>query len=221
MKRVVALLLLLAAGCKSHTVIHRHETAPVATRTAALTADAAVVLLGRPAGAGGQTDHDFVACVGDHLAAAPATPRVIAETEFVDALYPWFETATAPTSVEMLEPLFRVTAVRDRIEAMNVRYLVWIEGRTETVDSRGGVTCAAGPGGAGCFGLKSWDDEAAYEARLWSVDERESGGRISTRTTGTSYVPAVIVPLPLLARVKSAACDSMADQLQSFLSPPR
>ena len=200
-------------------MIDRHEVAPTATRIEALPADAAVVLLGRPAGAGGQTDHEFVACVGKHLAAARASPRVIAETEFVDALYPWFERATAPTSVEMLEPLFRVGAVRERIESMNVRYLVWIEGRTETVDSRGAVTCAAGPGGAGCFGLKSWDDEAAYEARLWSVDERAASGRVSTRTTGTSWVPAVIVPLPLLARVKSAACDSMAEQLQSFLLP--
>ncbi|MGR8918484.1 MAG: hypothetical protein ACU85V_02605 [Gammaproteobacteria bacterium] len=218
MKHTAALLVLAAllAGCRSHTVVDRHQLAPLA----AAPGDA-LALLGRSRGLAGHPDADFVACVTRELAARAPGLEVIGEREFVDALYPWFEAATAPSDVAMLKPLLENAGVRRRFDELGVKYLVWIQGRTETVDEGGAITCAAGPGGGGCFGFKSWEDEADYEAALWRVDDQAHAGKISTRTHGTSYIPAVIVPLPLLARVKDAACDSMAAQIGGYLDSTR
>ena len=207
-------LCVLLCACKSHTTIDRHSISPVVPDR-----DSAVVLLGRVASLSGSPDRDFVTCVGKAMQRRHPGLRVINEQAFVDAMYPWFETHTAPTDVSMLEPLFENAALRQRFDELNVDYLVWIQGRTETVDRAGSISCAVSPAGGGCFGFATWDDEADYEAAMWQVEERSSAGRIGARTTGTSYIPAVFLPIPLLARVKDAACDSMAGQLATYFAP--
>ncbi|MGB1885063.1 MAG: hypothetical protein ACPHUF_14255 [Gammaproteobacteria bacterium] len=213
----IMVVVLALSACRSQTIVDRHTA--VAAPPLAADGDS-IVVLGRARGLAGPSDRDFVTCVGDKLAHHLPELNVIAEQAFLDAMYPWFETATAPSQVSQLGALFKNEAVRNRFEEKGIRYISWITGRTETVDSAGSISCAAGPGGAGCFGFKSWDDEADYEAALWAVDIKESAAMIATRTTGTSYVPALILPLPLLARVKSAACASMAEQLAQALTAP-
>ena len=204
---------ILLGACKSRTIVDRHTTT---TMPLAKSGDA-VVVLGRTHGLGGPADKDFVECVSLALEKRLPALAIIAEDAFVDTMYPWFETSTAPTHVSQLNALFENEAVRARFDEKRIQYLIWITGRTETVSTSGSVTCAVGPGGGGCFGMKSWDDEADYEAALWQVDTKQAAAMIATRTSGTSYVPALILPLPLLARVKDAACGSMAGQLASAL----
>ena len=217
MFRFIPLIVICIAlyGCKSHTVIDKHEQMPMSIESGD-----SVVLLGRSTRLAESGDHDFVSCVGDLLETRNNSLDVIRETEFVDAMYPWFESTTAPTDVTMLSRLFENEAVRNRFEELAIKYLIWIEGRTETLNSVGGVTCSIGLGGGGCFGFKSWDDEADYVAAVWDMDEKADAGRIGTRTNGTSYVPAIIVPVPLLARVKHTACDAMAAQIAEYLVVP-
>ena len=215
MRTVFALfgvLVVVVTACKSHTVIDTHR------RSAAhMTAGDAVVILSRGQPAGQVPDHDFVTCVGNALGRQKSTLSIIGEQEFVDALYPWFETTTAPSDVALLESLFENEAVTRKMSAMSVKYLVWISGSTERLDERGSVSCTVGPGGGGCFGLKIWEDEAEYEASVWDLDDKVDTGKIGTRTSGTSYLPAVIIPVPLLARVKTTACDEMANQIAKYL----
>ena len=44
----------------------------------------------------------------------------------------------------------------------------------------------------------------------------ENIGRVSTDASGTSYMPALIVPVPIIARVQMQACGGMANQLKQF-----
>ena len=73
------------------------------------------------------------------------------------------------------------------------------------------------PGGGGCFGFLSWENDSSYEATVWDVESGKSVGRVSSDAVGTSYMPAVILPVPIIAPVRSAACDTMSEQLKSFL----
>ncbi len=203
---------LMSVGCKSHTVIEHRQDAPVTISDAD-----ALVVLARRTGIGRETEQDFVACLGRELAANAGANSVISEQAFVDAMYPWFEASTAPREIEALNTLLARRVVLDRLEQLKVRYLLWIEGTTQTVDRTGSISCAVGPGGGGCFGFKSWDDEAHYEAAIWDLQELAVSAQVASDTRGTSYVPAVFVPIPLLARVKHAACDRMATQLASFM----
>jgi hypothetical protein len=206
-------LLALGAGCKSTTVIDEHRV----TDTHIVSGES-IVVLGRRSNSEHETEEDFIRCVGDNLAKGGNPINVVPERQFVDSMYPYFEASTAPTDVKNLDKLVQIPEIRDKLQQFGVRYFVWIDGFTETVDKKGSISCAIGPGGGGCFGFATWDDAAEYEASIWDFRDLALSGKISTETQGTSYMPAIFIPVPLLARVQSNACQSMAEQLRSFLN---
>ena len=100
---------------------------------------------------------------------------------------------------------------------MGVRYIVWLDGDTSRVTQGGSLSCAAGPGGGGCFGFAWWQDAAAYEASIWDLDDSEAAGTVTADFNGTSFLPALVVPIPLIARTQSRACSGLAKQLKLFI----
>lgn len=204
----------LLSGCRTTTTVDEYRVTAATT----MSTDEALVVLGRRHEMDKDTERDFVKCVGESLARPGKQLRVIPESEFVDALYPWFEVSTAPMDVANLDKLMQNAAVAAKFDEFGIRYFIWIDGFTETTGSSGSVSCVVGPGGGGCLGFKSWDDEANYEASIWDLKDASVSGKINTETSGTSYVPAVIIPIPLLARVKATACSAMADQLHGFIA---
>jgi len=207
-------VLVLLGACKSSTVIDEYRETPKAR---IIGSDDTVVVLGRRHRSTQETEVDFISCVGSTLGQGVGAISVIPEQEFVDSMYPHFETSTMPMNVKNLGRMVRNPFIAQKFSDFRIRYFVWVEGFTERTDSSGSVTCAVGPGGGGCFGYASWDDEANYEASIWDFENLELSGRISAETKGTSYMPAVVIPIPLLARVQASACKSMADQIKSFL----
>jgi len=199
-------LILTASGCGSVTLV---DEVPM-NISGPLGSAESVVILRKNRRAASRTEQDFVNCVADSLESADYGIQVIPEQHFVDALYPHFEISTAPTEVQALEALQQHPAAADRLSELGARYIVWIHGTTETVDSGGTLSCAIGPGGGGCLGVASWTDHGTYKADFWDVRALADGGTIDLKSTGTSYITGLVVPVPLLARVKSNACDSMA-----------
>jgi hypothetical protein len=198
----------LAAGCTTTRVDEtRVESATVGSGEK-------VVVLGRRHSSDYETEPDFVRCVGRGVQATGAA--VIPELEFMNSFYPWFEPRTAPMSLKRFHALMQIPPVAARIRETGLRYIVWVDGRTETVDKAGSLSCAIGPGGAGCIGFGTWDDESHYEASVWDLQQSQSIATISAESAGTSYMPAVIVPVPLIARVQAAACDGLSAQLQKL-----
>lgn len=180
--------------------------------------DASVVILGRRHAADYETEPDFISCVGDHISSRDDSISVVGEIEFLNALYPWFEPRTAPLRPEDLERLLQHKDVAQKFATLQTQYMIWIDGSTVRNDSAGSMTCGIGPGGAGCFGFGTWSNDATYEATIWDFSNRAEVGRISTTASGQSYMPAVVVPIPIIAPVQGTACDSIGDQLLEFLS---
>lgn len=176
-----------------------------------------IVILGRRQGSSYDTASGFVECVGDRMANGRDGLRVIPEQEFVDALFPWFEPRTAPMRSDDLRQLMNQSMVTEKINDYGIRYIVWLDGQTETVSQMGTMSCTIGPYGGGCFGFGTWEDDSNFEARIWDVSSFESVGTISADANGQSYLPAVVVPIPLLARVEANACSSLASQLKQFV----
>ena len=207
--------LVLLTGCKSTTVIDEYRE----VSTTAISRGESIVVLGRRHSAGYETEDDFISCVGRSLGQGQSDINVIPEQDFVDSLYPHFETGTAPMDINTLGQLAKRTpAIAAIFNDLNLHYLVWIDGATERTDSSGSVSCAVGPGGGGCFGFAYWKDEANYEASVWDFKELVLSGKINAETKGTSYMPAVVIPIPMLARVQENACKSLANQLRTFFS---
>jgi hypothetical protein len=200
-------------GCVTATVQEIRESAT------GLEASDSVVVLGRRGRPGiGETELDFISCVSEHLGSGSDKVNVIDEEAFADALFPWFEPRTAPANTSDLPELLAVPALADRLNELGLRYLVWIRGATKRTDSAGTLTCSVSPAGAGCFGFLTWEKDSSYEASVWDVKNGTSAGKLSSDAVGTSYMPALIVPLPFIAPVRSSACSGLADQLRSFLT---
>lgn len=177
-----------------------------------------IVLLGRRQGSNYETEEGFVQCVGEKISNGRNSISVVPEQEFVDAMFPWFEPRTAPMQSGDLEELMNEPAVTEQINEFGVRYIVWLDGQTETSNRAGSISCTIGPGGGGCFGFGTWEDDSHYEARIWDVNSFNNVGTISADASGQSYLPAVVVPIPLLARVEANACSSLAGQLRQFVN---
>ncbi len=180
--------------------------------------DAVVVLGKSQQTAGHETEIEYIGCVGRSLLRADTPFQVISQNDFKDMTFPWFEPRFAPREVSEFSALIEEPMLRQRMESLSVRYIVWIEGTTENTGSGGGMTCAASPAGAGCFGFVRWDKSSQYEASIWDVRNNTTVGKISAQASGTSFMPAVIVPVPMIAPVQSNACNQMADQIGEFLA---
>lgn len=211
--KVVLILFVLIAtsACTSSRIdVARHSERHIS-------GDEGIVILARQRDGGQDTEESFMECVTEEVADQSESIRVFPEQEFVDSLFPWFEARTAPTTLEALPALLSRPGVRARLENIGVRYLVWISGNSERVDGGGGMSCAVGPGGGGCFGFVWWDTASDYEAAIWDLKQGESVGAVSADASGMSYVPALIIPVPMIARTQAAACKGLAEQLTEFL----
>ena len=178
----------------------------------------AIVIMGKSYHLGNETEAKYIQCVEDAMAQGREGLRVIPRNEFVDLLFPWFEPRTAPAETKNLAKLMARPGVAEKIAEQNIRYIVWLAGDTEKVAGGGSMSCAAGPGGGGCFGFAWWQKDADYDASVWDLDGLESAGTVSTDVSGKSFMPALIIPLPFIARTQAKACRTLADQLHSFIT---
>ena len=178
-----------------------------------------VVVLGRRHSSNYETEPDLISCIADVLEDNNDLIQVIPETQFVDDLYPWLEPRIAPLKVKDMPRILNQPHVQAAFEKHRIRYLIWVDGKTETTSSGGSIGCSIGAGGAGCFGFGTWEKESDYVANLWDFDRLESMGEISADASGTSYMPAIIIPIPIIAQVQKNACKAVGLQLRNFLLP--
>jgi len=209
-----ALLLLagILASCTSTTVdeFRQGETG--------IESGESIVILGRRQASDYETRSEFVECVGERVARGDNAIRVVPEQEFIDAMFPWFEPRTAPLRTRDLEQLMAEDVVARKMDEFAVRYIIWVDGFTETSGRSGSISCTIGPGGGGCFGFGTWEDDANFDARVWDVGSLTNVGTINADATGQSYLPALVIPIPLIARVEANACSRLAAQLKEFVN---
>ena len=179
-------------------------------------ADSIVILARRHQNAS-ETEASFTECIEARLSEEGTQLKVHPQKAFVDALFPWFEPGTAPVTTDAIPKLLANPGVLSQIERTGVRYVVWLDGSTQRIDSGGTMSCAVSPAGGGCLGFGWWDDAADYEATIWDLRTASTTGMVSADVNGTSYMPALVVPIPLIARTQAAACKGLAKQLSQFL----
>jgi hypothetical protein len=183
-----------------------------------ITKEEAIVILAKPQIEGAGAEDGFMDCVSDQLADGKQAIRVHGNDEFVDQMFPWFEPGTAPAKPEAVATLLARPGVGEKVASTGVRYVVWLDGQTVKTDGGGSIACGAAPGAAGCLGFGWWEKESDYEATVWDLKQAKSAGSVETNVTGTSAIVGAVVPLPFIARVQSAACNRLADQLRLFFN---
>ncbi|MBU2676100.1 MAG: hypothetical protein KJP16_03380 [Gammaproteobacteria bacterium] len=205
------LLTVCLVGCVTSRVEDAREN------VTGLNAGDSVVIMAKSYHQGNATESKYITCIEDALGRGSQGLRVIPRQQFVDSLFPWFEPRTAPAETKGLTKLMERPGVSKIVNDLGVRYIVWLDGDTETVAQGGSLSCAAGPGGGGCFGFAWWQKDADYEAAVWDLEGYESAGTVTADVSGTSFLPALVVPIPLIARTQAAACKGLAQQLRAFI----
>lgn len=203
---------IMVSGCVTATVQQVRQT------ETAMTAEDSIVVIGRRnRPSQGEAELDFIDCVSRNMSSGGNGVQVISENQFMDALFPWFEPRTAPLNTNDLPALLRQPILAQRIREIGLKYLVWLDGRTKRTSQGGSMSCTITPGGGGCFGFLTWENDSSYEASIWDAHTARTAGRVSSDAAGTSYVPALVIPIPLIARVQTSACVSLAEQLKTFI----
>lgn len=207
---IVAIIMLFGNGCTTVNVDHvKHQSTE-------LKSGEYVVIIGRRSSSEYETEPELVSCIGNVLKAGDNPLNVVDEKTFSNQLYPWFEPRTAPTQINSLRRLLNYQRVADAFNQFNVHYIIWVDGNTEKTRSSGTMNCGLSAGGAACFGFGTWDKSSKYEATIWDYKEQKIIGQVSSTADGTSYMPAIVVPIPLIAQVQKEACKGMAQQLRQF-----
>lgn len=176
-----------------------------------------VVVMAKSYHQGNETETDYIRCIEKALGRGSGALNVVPNQQFVDNLFPWFEPRTAPADTKGLAQLMERPGIPEAVRDMGVRYIVWLDGDTSRVTQGGSLSCAAGPGGGGCFGFAWWTDAADYEASIWDLGDSAAVGTVTVDYSGTSFLPALVVPIPLIARTQSKACSGLAKQLKLFI----
>ena len=211
-QRISAALLAIAlGGCITARIEDAREQAT------GLNEGESIVVMAKSYHQGNETEADYIRCIEDTMGRGSKGLNIIPNQQFVDALFPWFEPRTAPADTKGLVQLMERPGVPEAVKAMGVRYIVWLDGDTEQVASGGSLSCAAGPGGGGCFGFAWWQNDADYVASVWDLQGYETAGTVTADYSGTSFLPAIVVPIPLIARTQSRACKGLATQLKAFI----
>ena len=183
-----------------------------------LSSQESIVILSRKHKTSGETESDFVSCVSGKTGGGNDALSVMSEREFMDELFPWFEPRTAPLNMKDLTDVISRPLISARIRDIGVRYLVWVEGTTVRSEESGALQCTVVSGGIpACFGFLSWESGSDYEASVWDINRGINVGKLSSEASGTSIVPALVVPIPFIARVQNQACISLAEQLKTFI----
>ncbi len=211
-KHLIAIVAALStSGCVTATVTD------VRQNTTGINEGESIVIMAKSYHLGNETEAKYISCIENALSRGSKGLNVIPTAEFVDSLFPWFEPRTAPAETKGLAKLMERPGVAEKIAEQGIRYIVWLDGDTERVAGGGSLSCAAGPGGAGCFGFAWWQNDADYEASIWDLQGLESVGTVSADVSGTSFMPALVIPLPFIARTQAKACKTLARQLHKFI----
>jgi hypothetical protein len=166
---------------------------------------------------GNATEDSFLDCVTEELADGSPKVNVMDRGDFQDAFYPWFEPRTVPQEAAALPKLLERPGIGPRLQQSGVRYVVWVSGGTERSAEGGGMSCAASTVGGGCFGLLWWENDGNYRATIWDLERAADAGGVTSAAHGTSMVPALIIPLPFIARTQTAACKNLATELRNLM----
>jgi len=148
-----------------------------------------------------------------------ASGKIMDAAAFQDALFPWFEPAQAPRTLDELNNLISRPEIRERIFSLKVRYLISMAVSTES-DGFPGFVCGAGYGGAGCLGLGWENEDFAMYAIVWDLKTGNEAGELTASSAGKSLAIGVGIPIIFTAYTEEDACEALAVALGKVLERP-
>jgi len=219
MKRLVLQAIVMAfvlAGCQVTTANRQAPTVQETRQSSAgdlLPGESVTVV--RVASSVGD---NIVECVGKTIGQSDADIDVVPPKEFRNGMFPWFEPATTPITVDGLAKLIKRTVVKQRIEAFGVRYVVAIGGEsTERTSTWGGATGTMGVGAV--LGGVSTTKSTRLAAVILDLKQARPVSNVTASAKGGSGIGLlIIIPYAVATRDPDAVtCQAVATRVVAFL----
>ena len=160
---------------------------------------------------------DIDRCLTQHLLKAVPQFTLLRHETVQDMLYPLMEPGTQPENEHDFAALLRREDVRLRLADKGVRFLVAFSGSTRSEDWQGGIFCGGGYGGGGCLGFSWADKETALDAVLWDLADIDSPELAQASESGTSIMPAFLLPIPIPASTQAGACRELGQRISTII----
>jgi hypothetical protein len=199
------------------------------TKSLALTTGETIVVLN--AESTSKDDAWPAGCVRDAIESADTNIHFMTPEVFRDATFPWFESNEVEPAIAELK---KMPSLIKAIEQIGVRYIVSVGGQTPPTESDGWAAsgqgagfyigkhglflCGAGPGGVGCFGFLAWQRTSDVSATVWDFKRGIPAAALAAKVTGASAIPALVIPVPLIAPTETAACRELGHQIARFVT---
>jgi hypothetical protein len=153
----------------------------------------------------------------------------MAPQAFRDATFPWFETHDVGEGIAELRDM---PSLARAIEQIGVRYIISAGGQTTGTpeeDGRGGAGPSGGvligkhgfmlcSAGAGCLGFLAWQRTSDVSATVWDLKRSILAAGIAAKVSGTSMMPAMMLPVPLIPPTETAVCKELGRHLARFIA---
>ncbi|HJS91800.1 MAG TPA: hypothetical protein VJ738_17665 [Steroidobacteraceae bacterium] len=151
-------------------------------------------------------------CIGHRLAESSPPLEVIPIDRIRLEFFPWLEPAVAPKSREAMRQWLQGEGVQTQLRALGIRYFLEFRGGTK-MDTQGGMLCSYG-----CLGFIWGHRQSSFSAYLLDVRRNETWTEETAVRRGRVIVPAFLLPVPLIAATKTAACEELADKIRAAVS---
>ena len=146
-------------------------------------------------------------CLGDRLDST-ITP-ILDDRAARRRLYPWLEPGVAPDSAAAMIDFLGEPALRAALTEAGVRVVVLFAGGTAMKVDKGGILC-----GTVCFGVSWGTRSSSFSAVVFDLDQSKAAESMQAQRSADVYVPALVVPIPMIGATEGPACDELAERIR-------
>jgi hypothetical protein len=191
----------------------------------------------------GEDKGGFADCVRGSISRAGSNLAVIPEKEFRDAMFPWYEPETQPTTWGELQNFVTLSVVQKRLHELGVRYVIEAGGETTSnfdefwsgsgdetyigqegvdirgrgslfkIDKQGTMLCYGA-----CIGVMGWTRTSSVSVTLWDLEQGSLVGDLGAEVTGKNVLPALVFAFPFMSPTETAACNEIGERLAEFIA---
>lgn len=155
-------------------------------------------------------------CVQQALHEAGRALKLIPSEEFRRLVFPDFDITSAPRSIESLVSLLKVPQFRQKIDSLQLRYLVTV--KEETSSRSEAVAVGGGYPGWGILG-SGHEKRTELMARIIDMKSASETDVVSTTAESTGfYGLVVILPIIVPAMTESTACQHFGREVVKSIS---
>jgi len=159
-------------------------------------------------------DKEFADCVQNGLKKEFSKVKFVPGNEFRNALFPWFESSTAPREISELSAILSKTLIRERIEGLGIELLIYVHGDTQQSKMEGFV----GGGYGAAAGYAAAERETHISTTVWDLREKVRVGDTDVIFQGTVHLPILGIPIVIPAFTESSACSETAKRISNCLT---